>query len=242
MSKYKFADLSVEMNCQYEIMRRRSEKYLTTKTDECDILIKIPKDKIIHPLEIYKHLNPAEIETILMSRHFSRSLLLHNGFSLHASAISFKGNGILFSAGSGTGKSTHTRLWQKHFGIDNVPIINDDKPAIRCIKDHFYVYGTPFSGNSEENLDMKVPLHAIVFLQRDTVNSIRTLSSAEALPLLMKQTLRPNSSNEHMASLLSLLNRLISEIPLYMLNCNMDEEVVSVVANELFKDNERDAF
>lgn len=242
MPKYKFADLSVEMNCQYEIMKRRSEKYLTAETEECDIIIKIPEERITNPTEKYKHLKPEEIELILMSRHFSKELLLRNGFSLHASAIAFQNSGILFSADSGIGKSTHTRLWQKHFGAENVPIINDDKPAIRFMEDIFYTYGTPFSGNSEENLDMRVPLRAIVFLQRDTINSIRKLSPVESLPLLMKQTLRPNSSNEHMASLFLLLDRLLSEIPVYMLNCNMDEDVVSVVANEIFKDNKRDAF
>lgn len=173
-----------------------------------------------------------------MCGHFAKELLLHNGFSLHASAIAFHNKGILFSADSRTGKSTHTRLWQKHFGAENVPIINDDKPAIRCIENAFYTYGTPFSGNSDENRDIKVPLHAIVFLKRDTTNSIQKLSPVEALPLLMKQTLRPNSSHEHMNLLLSLLDKLLSQVPTYLLHCNMDEEVVSVVANELFSDKQ----
>ncbi len=158
-------------------------------------------------------LTPAEIELILMVTRFSARLLSYNGFCLHASAIAFQNHGILFSADSDIGKSTHTRLWQQHFGQNAVKIINDDKPALRHVDDTFFVYRTPFSSNSEENLDVKFPLHSIVFLEQAVSNSIRRLTTLEALPLIMKQTLRPKNSIEYMDNLLSLLNSLLLTIP-----------------------------
>lgn len=229
MPKYKFADLCIQMNCQYDIMQRRSEKYKTSDAEEETFTIDIPNSLMQDWIQKYDHLTPAEIELILMGTRFSARLLSHNGFCLHASAIAFQSRGILFSADSGVGKSTHTRLWQQRFGQDAVKIINDDKPALRHVDDTFYVYGTPFSGNSDENLDIKLPLYSIVFLERADSNSIRRLTSNEALPLIMKQTLRPKNSIQYMDNLLSLLNSLLLTIPVYLLHCNMQEEAAELV-------------
>lgn len=236
MSMYRFADLSVEMNCTYETMKRRSEKYRTEETCAPDISILVPEKKITEPAEKYRHLPPKDIELILMCGRFSREILLHEGFVLHSSAIVYRNRGILFSADSGVGKSTHTRLWQKHFGAENVRILNDDKPAIRSGEDGFTVYGTPFSGNSDENLNLSVPLHAIVFIERDEKNFIHKISPEEAMPLLMRHTLRPGSSAERMEVLLGLLNRLLLEIPVYKLHCNMEEEAAVTAAEGLFQE------
>lgn len=230
MKKYKFVDLNIEMNCKYDIMQRRSEKYLDNTIDSIDLTIDVPERLILEPETRYQKLTPAEIELVLMCSYFARHLLPHNGLLLHSSGIVYENKAILFSADSGVGKSTHTRLWQKHFGKENVPIINDDKPAIRYMNDTFYAYGNPYSGNSDENENLKVPLHAIVFLEQSPTNSICKLEPNEALPLLMKQTLRPNTSPEHMGMLLNLLDQLLSKIPVYLLKCNMDEEVVELVA------------
>lgn len=231
---YKFADLTVQMDCRYELMKRRAAKYALPDAALPDIIMDIPEARIANPPDRYHHLTPAEIELILTGARFSREILHHEGFVLHASAIAWQNRGILFSADSGVGKSTHTRLWQKRFGPENIPIINDDKPAIRWLDDQFYVCGTPFSGNSEENRNLSVPLHAIVFLKRASTNLIRQLSPQEALPLLMKQTLRPNSSPEHMDLLLSLLNRLLPAVPCCLLQCNMEEEAAALAAEVLF--------
>lgn len=234
MPSYRFADFCISMNCQYDIMVRRSQKYLTEDTDDIDITLTIPERLMADWEKRYPHLTKAEIELILLSSRFSRELLMHDGFVLHASAIAFRHCGILFSADSGVGKSTHTRLWQKHFGESAVPVINDDKPAIRYISGKFYVYGTPFSGNSDKNLNRKVPLHAICFLEQDTSNSIQRLSPPQALPLLMRQTLRPRNSVKNVDSLLSLLDRLLTDIPVYLLHCNMEESAAELAASTLF--------
>lgn len=233
MSKYRFADLCIQMNCQHDIMLRRSKKYKTSDTCEELFSLAVPATRIEEQLEIHPELSPAELELIFMGNRFAALILSHQGFVLHASAIQYQNKGILFSADSGVGKSTHTKLWQKHFGVEAVQIINDDKPAIRYVDNTFYVYGTPFSGNSDENLNCKVPLYAIVFLEQAESNSIRKLTTVEAIPRILKQTLRPRNNVVSMDTLLSLLDKLLLSIPVYLLRCNMNEDAAVLASKTI---------
>jgi hypothetical protein len=133
----------------------------------------------------------------------------------------------LFSADPGTGKSTHTTLWRKYFGDDNVKIINDDKPAIRLEDDKIYVYGTPWSGKTDQNINMRNELGAIVFLERSENNWVKEITPKEAIPLLMMQTIRPRNP-ERMIKLLDVLDTVLKNTKLYKLGCNISEEAVRV--------------
>lgn len=140
---------------------------------------------------------------------------------------------VLFSAPCGTGKSTHTGLWRKYFGEDKAIIINDDKPAIRLMGDTFYVYGTPWSGKSDLNTNVKVPLQAIVFLEQASENCIERLSNKDAVRWLYYQSLRPTGprSEEKTSNLLNLLDKIVCQIPIYKMGCTISEEAVELSYN-----------
>jgi hypothetical protein len=144
---------------------------------------------------------------------------------LHASALAYEGRAYLFSASCGVGKSTHARQWQNHFGADKVQIINDDKPAIRLLDGKFHVFGTPWSGKSDLNLNVQVPLQGICFLQQSDHNWIEKIDSKAAFKLLLNQTLRPHEL-QAMDNLLIFLDKLIRQIPIYAMGCTISSEAV----------------
>lgn len=139
-----------------------------------------------------------------------------------------------FSADSGVGKSTHTRLWQNHFGKNNVHIINDDKPALRLFGNSFTVYGTPFSGNSDENENIKAPLHAVVFLEPCEHNAMKKLTAKEALPYFLYNLPQYSKHAERMNTLLSLLDILLKTTPVYLLSCTPDKSAAILAEQTLF--------
>jgi len=102
---------------------------------------------------------------IMLGEIFKFAILKHNGIVIHSSAIEYDGSGILFSAPSGTGKSTHTGLWKKYYP-NITTILNDDMPAIRFVDNVPYIFGTPWSGKTEINCNQFAPLKAIIFLQQ----------------------------------------------------------------------------
>jgi hypothetical protein len=141
----------------------------------------------------------------------------------------------LFSAPSGTGKSTHTNLWQQIFGEDRAVIVNDDKPVLRLEAGDIYVYGTPWSGKSRLNNNLRVPLGAIIFLSQAKENRIRRLDNKEALRLLIYQSQHPGGDRVRMDRLLVLLDELLQRIPIYQLECDVSFDAVEVVYREIIE-------
>lgn len=148
--------------------------------------------------------------------HFYANLLYFGGMMLHASAVAYGGRAYLFSGPCGIGKSTHTRLWQSLFGEEAV-VFNDDKPALRCLNRRWYAYGTPWCGKDGINSNMKVPLAGICFLEQGSENHISLLKPAEALPLMLSQTLRHFKDTGKAYGMLGCLHGLLENIPVYRL-------------------------
>mgnify|MGYP002518978495 FL=1 len=138
------------------------------------------------------------------------------------------GKAYLFSAASGTGKSTHTQLWLKRF--PGSFILNDDKPAIRITEDGIFAYGTPFSGKTDLNVNTGVPIGGICVLQRGETNHIEKITVEEALFNILNQTVRPYNEEE-MDKLLKTLDKVIENVPVYRLSCNMELEAAEVAYN-----------
>ena len=110
---------------------------------------------------------------------FYRQLIGFDGMLLHASAVIMDGWAYLFSAPSGTGKSTHTALWQQIFGEERARILNDDKPALRLENGRFYAYGTPWSGKTPCYINQRARVGGIIQLSQAHANKVRSLSLPE---------------------------------------------------------------
>ena len=170
-----------------------------------------------------ENINYEALTFMESGRLFHINLLKHNGISLHASAVEYEGRVYLFSAPSGTGKSTHTGLWQKVFG-PKAMVINDDKPALRLVDGTWYAYGTPWCGKGT-NINRKAPIAGICFLKQAKENKIRRLSAAEAVVNIIWQTTKRMDAGLA-AKKLELLNKLLQTVPVFELENNMALECV----------------
>ncbi len=145
---------------------------------------------------------------------------------LHGSAICVNRQGYLFTAPSGTGKSTHVRLWRERFE-DEVIVVNDDKPLIRVENDEIYLCGSPWNGKHGLGCQMEVPLRAIVKLRRGETNCITPLSSAEAFRELFLQT-HHFEDKEKMQAVMAMLAGIIERTQCYSLQCNKELNAAEV--------------
>ena len=146
--------------------------------------------------------------------HFYAKLLYFDGMMLHASAVAYGGRAYLFSGPCGVGKSTHSRMWQSCFG-EEAQVFNDDKPALRFLNGSWYAYGTPWCGKDGININMKVPLAGVCFLEQGRENVISLLDPSEAIPLVLQQTLRHFKTSDKAYRMLENLHNLLEHIPMY---------------------------
>ncbi|MDR1891971.1 MAG: hypothetical protein LBQ48_03045 [Oscillospiraceae bacterium] len=178
-------------------------------------------------------LTPTDYEYMYSGEMFNNRLAVLGGFVLHSSSIVYKGRGVAFSANSGTGKSTHTGLWKDMLG-DEVRYINDDKPAVRIVGGIHTLFGTPWSGKTDINSNIWVPLHAVVFIERGEENKIRRLGVTDSMYQLVTQVSRPYYDRDIGIRVLDAAQRLVTELPIYLLTCNISQNAVETVLNELF--------
>lgn len=185
-------------------------------------------------LESRKHpaLSLTDFEYMCTGEAFANRLAYLGGLVMHGSAISYEGNGIVFSAPSGTGKSTHAGLWKQQYG-ERVLHINDDKPAIRFEAGVPVVYGTPWSGKTDTNSNISAPLKAIVFLKQAPENRIQPLSVADALEHIYRETVRPFYDEALGLKVLDTAERLIQSVPVFLLECTISSEAVELVKNTM---------
>ena len=181
----------------------------------------------MHDLEKYADATRKMAEIVITGRLFYQKLLDFQGCLLHASCVVIDDKAYLFSADSGTGKSTHTGLWLQHLADKNPYILNDDKPAIRVFDDGVYAYGTPFSGKHDISENKKVKVQGICFLEQSKINFIQKLKPSEAIKLFLEQT-TSYLKKEDMEKLLDVLEVVIKNIPIYKLYCDISKEAVEL--------------
>ena len=145
---------------------------------------------------------------------------------MHGAVVAVDGQAYLFTAKSGTGKTTHTRLWLKQFGARAV-IVNGDKPLIHITREGATVYGTPWDGKEHLSHNIACPLKAVCILTRSKTNHIVRISPKEALRMLCQQSYRP-AQPAALRKTLALIDLLSSSVPLYRLGCNMEPEAALV--------------
>ena len=168
----------------------------------------------------------AYLETIAVQRKFAEHLFAYDTLLFHGSVVAVDGEGYLFTAKSGTGKSTHTRLWREAFG-DRAVMVNDDKPFLRLTEQGVLACGSPWNGKHGLGNNLSVPLRAVCILERGEENHIRPIKAKQALSMLLQQSNRP-MDRMLLPKYLELLDRMADGVAFYRLACNMDPRAALV--------------
>lgn len=230
MDTYRIADFCVQIDNLPAPIAARMADYRILPTDAAaDLYIDA---KGISLAEMEKNAakegisSKSEMLFLEIYRRICAYALAHDAFLMHCAVIEYEGRGYAFSAPSGTGKTTHIRLWQKVFGADRVTVVNGDKPILRLIDGVFYAYGTPWCGKEGYNKNTRVPLAGLCFVTRGAENRIRPMSVDEAIPHLFSQIMVTDSAN--LARQMELADALLGKVPCYLLACNMEPEAARV--------------
>lgn len=228
MKRYQIAGLQVEMEVSGRT-QRQAEPYAVTAQTDADITLVVNSEQLKDIAAQFPDENLAEY--MLTGTLFARKLLEFDGFQLHSSAVILDGKAYMFSAPSGTGKSTHTEKWLRLFGAQ---YLNDDKPVLRRGEDGWTAYGTPWSGKHDLSQPASAPVGGIAFLERGEENRIQRLEPGEAVPLLISQSLRYLNAYR-MDLQLNLLDKLLREVPVWRLICRNDDDAALVSHKEMVK-------
>lgn len=164
---------------------------------------------------------------------FNIAALPHGAVAFHSSVIRYRGKGVLFLGESGTGKSTHTRLWREH--IPGAELLNDDSPIIRATERKAIVFGSPWSGKTPCYRNESCPITAVVRLSQALHNHIRRLRPIEAIGALLPSAPPAFARDERLSDdTCGLLSRLIAQVPVYHLECLPDAAAAQLSCDTVF--------
>lgn len=241
--KIKVADLVFDINALFQSTRAYCADYITDKDAQASFSI-TPEDieferkKSIHEAEIegipYVERSDELLETTAVQRKITEELFAFDTLLFHGSVIAVDGFAYLFTAKSGTGKSTHTRLWRELLG-DRAVMVNDDKPFLTVGEGQVTVHGSPWNGKHRLGTNISLPLRAICILERGEGNRIVKIKPAEAISMLIQQSSRPRDS-ALMSKYLELIDGVARGVSFYRLSCNMELEAAQISFEAMSKD------
>ena len=154
--------------------------------------------------------------------------------AIHSSCIVYRDKTVIFLGESGTGKSTHTRLWQEH--IPGSVLLNDDSPMIRVEDGKVWAYGSPWSGKTPCYKNERYELKGCVRLSQALTNRIQKLTVLQSVGALHPSCAPEFAYNDFLYDGVShTLNGILSAVPCYHLACLPDEEAARLSCKTLFQ-------
>lgn len=218
------AGMPMEIRSRYNYCRWFCRDYLTER--EAVFSVYAEDDRMTELREYSPDMREEFLERDAIYSAIASKLPYYNRVTLHGACISYKGKGYLFTAASGTGKSTHIGLWKQYIG-EEVDIINGDKPIFHIEEGKITAYDTPWCGKEGWNRKHSAEMAAICFIRRteDGMNRIRRVKPDEAISLMLRQMFHPYEPDAT-GLMLDLFSRMIESLPLYLLECNISEDAV----------------
>ena len=223
------------VTCLFESTPHQFARYLTGRTADFSVTIR-PEDLRFEQEELDREAREEGfrrrvftdpfLERAAIQRKFAEHLLDHSTLLFHGSTVAADGYAYLFTARSGTGKSTHTRLWMNTF-TDRAQMVNDDKPFLQITESGVIAHGSPWSGKHGLDNNIAVPLAGICLLERGPENIIRRATGEELLPMLFHESAKPRDPRQ-MEVYTHLVKKLSETVPLWQMYCNRDPEAARI--------------
>lgn len=225
----KLAERTIAVSANFATTKKYCKDYILEEVPvKVDIEVSVSKDAIVREREAMTNMyhegfSDEYLETLVVQRRITECLIKYDVILFHGSAVALDGEVYLFTAPSGTGKSTHARLWRRGVG-ERIVMVNDDKPFLGVKEDGtVMVYGSPWDGKHKLNENVALPLKAICILSQAKENKIKILSAGDAFQTIYTQTYRKSTDAQFMDSVLNVLGRIM-EYPIWKLECNISKE------------------
>lgn len=230
--KLALADKVIEVTNLFRKTMERTALFHTEKaadfqivTTEADIAREqeiSAKEAVYEGLPVIRY-SDEELESTATYRKIAQVLLNCGIAVFHGAVVAVGEEAYLFTAKSGTGKTTHVNLWRKY--IEGAYIVNGDKPLLMLRDEKVYACGSPWAGKEGYYCKKIVPLKAICILERGETNTIERVQRKDVFPILMQQIYRDPAQMGTVMQLAGELGRLTA---LYRLSCNMEPEAALV--------------
>lgn len=151
----------------------------------------------------------------------------HKTLKIHASVIEKEGKALIFLGKSGTGKSTHSKLWQKY--VPGCALLNDDEPIIRIMNDGtIKVFGAPWSGSTPCYRNAYAEVSAFVHLYQSDENRLTKQNGVESFTSLLQSTAIMRSDIDNRTMIISMINDILEKVSVYRLDNRPDREAVTL--------------
>lgn len=237
----------IELSCNRIIQKlsatpleqfHRELNHYSIYADRDDLIIQMVRDRKTHLLKASPDWRTFSTDLPIADRaenHFLNSFIMIaytlasstlKTVKLHASVIEKDGKALLFLGKSGTGKSTHSRLWQEF--VPGSTLLNDDEPVVRVHNNGVRVYGTPWSGKTPCYRNISAEVAAVVCLSQSPENKLTRLGGVSAFSPVFQScsVLRSNKRNKDLVC--DTVVQMIEKVPVYRLDCRPDREAVSL--------------
>ena len=212
--------------CRCYLTEEEPKYFVTTCREDLDFEQQQAREEAILEGFRFRNFPDPYLERTAIQRKIAQLLFVHDVLVFHGSVVAVDGSGYLFTAKSGTGKSTHTRLWRQVFG-DRAVMVNDDKPFLRITGEDVLVCGSPWSGKHGLDTNISVPLKGICILERGTENRICRIDAKDALFMLLQQSSRPQAPGL-MPKYLELVDTVARNTVFWKMQCTIDPQAATV--------------
>lgn len=220
---YRIADFLIDIEPRFSLMQRHLEEYAYHGEGKADFSVRVTDEMLKKQQAMQPEFALPYHESTCILRVIADTVAQRGCFLMHAAVIAADGVAYAFTAKSGTGKSTHLRLWMEMLG-ERAFVLNGDKPLIRVFEDgSVRAYGTPWCGKEGWQRNASLPLGGICFLERDTENRIRPMTAEEAVERIFSQLLKPSTAGG-LSATLDMVDRVLKTVPLWLLGCNISPE------------------